>query len=585
MIFDLLKDFTDLLEAMPKEQSRYCILQLLNEAVRRDVQFIDRYPTTFFQCMWNTCWWYDCPEATAHYPADGWESSPPWAGDDSKLYQHLVRWRVEKQHAQRGLCWFRSLRPPSSMLGSGLVSSLDSGISGVLSMSGSEELVATSESIIDVQTCKPVAKLGINGLVIDLAFSPVDDSVAVTEYSGTVSLWQVSSPAVGICLATLTDQVEKLTWLPDGKLLAGATRSGGVYLWNPACHQEVIQIPGRRDTINYSIAASPDSRLIAVSRQGGEICLFDVAEHKLVREYHTGYGDVLGIMFTAADTLIGITRNSFILTWSFKEADGRFVLPNDYGPFTNVAFSRDGRWVAASCASQTDCDVVQVWNVQSQKRIFLRKRDAGKISSIVLSSEGNKLIVKSEQKFEIWSIGNSAETVMSCWNHQAYITDLKRSPDGSIIATASAEGIIHLWDSTSGDLLQRVKCGGQVMSVWFSTDGRAVGAFTSRELWWDIVSGNPTTPHLPALKDVNVEGAAPEWSVSMRNACMEAPSGDFPDNEFFAGFYDVVATETRTGRPSARLNGGLCKLVTLDQGRTIAGKRHQILYIFRLEFE
>ena len=54
MIFALIQDFTDALNAMPREHPRLRILKLLDEAIRRDVHFIDRHPTTFFQCMWNT---------------------------------------------------------------------------------------------------------------------------------------------------------------------------------------------------------------------------------------------------------------------------------------------------------------------------------------------------------------------------------------------------------------------------------------------------------------------------------------------------------------------------------------------------
>jgi hypothetical protein len=88
MIFDLVKDFTDVLDAMPADHPRRRILKLLDEAIRRDVHFIDRHPTTFFQCMWNTCWWYDCPEAAGHYvaPESGWSNPPPWQRDGEKLY-------------------------------------------------------------------------------------------------------------------------------------------------------------------------------------------------------------------------------------------------------------------------------------------------------------------------------------------------------------------------------------------------------------------------------------------------------------------------------------------------------------------
>ena len=56
MIFDLVKDFAFVLNAMPESHPRRRILKLLDEAIRRDVHFIERHPTTLFQCTWNTCW-------------------------------------------------------------------------------------------------------------------------------------------------------------------------------------------------------------------------------------------------------------------------------------------------------------------------------------------------------------------------------------------------------------------------------------------------------------------------------------------------------------------------------------------------
>ena len=66
MIFPLGQDFADVLDAMPREHPRFRILKLLDEALHRDAHFIDRHPTTLFQCLWNSCWWYDCPAADSH---------------------------------------------------------------------------------------------------------------------------------------------------------------------------------------------------------------------------------------------------------------------------------------------------------------------------------------------------------------------------------------------------------------------------------------------------------------------------------------------------------------------------------------
>ena len=121
MIFNLIQDFADALAAMPRAHPRQRILKLLDEAIRRDVHFIDRHPTTFFQCMWNTCWWYDCPEAGRHYERPKDSSSlenPPWDHCGPRVSTLLESWRRSKEKEMvPGFRWLRSLRPPFSHLG------------------------------------------------------------------------------------------------------------------------------------------------------------------------------------------------------------------------------------------------------------------------------------------------------------------------------------------------------------------------------------------------------------------------------------------------------------------------------------
>src|SRR3954467_9993709 len=97
MIFELVHDFADVLEAMPESHPRRRILALLDEALRRDVHFIDRHPTTLFQCLWNTCWWYDTPEAAEHYDPQSVSPQgtlPPWQCPGEKVSALAERWRA-----------------------------------------------------------------------------------------------------------------------------------------------------------------------------------------------------------------------------------------------------------------------------------------------------------------------------------------------------------------------------------------------------------------------------------------------------------------------------------------------------------
>jgi hypothetical protein len=123
MVFELAADFRTALQSLSAQRPLHRILQLLKEALLRDIHFITEQPTTLFQCLWNLCWWYDSPEAAKHYavPASGvWPEELPWTRPEPRLATLLESWRSAKEAHSPGFCWLRSHRPPKVRLGSGL---------------------------------------------------------------------------------------------------------------------------------------------------------------------------------------------------------------------------------------------------------------------------------------------------------------------------------------------------------------------------------------------------------------------------------------------------------------------------------
>ena len=90
-VFHLVKLFEDVLLAIPTYHPKQHILSLLHNALRQKIDFVSRHPTALFQHMWNTCWWYDCPEAAKHYepPEGGWKKRPPWRRSGELLHMLL----------------------------------------------------------------------------------------------------------------------------------------------------------------------------------------------------------------------------------------------------------------------------------------------------------------------------------------------------------------------------------------------------------------------------------------------------------------------------------------------------------------
>ncbi len=120
MVLDLAMDFTRTNGVFPSDRPWARNLRLLEQALRSDLNFLSRHPTTLFQCLWNSGWWYDCLEAAKHHdpPEGGWgPSGAPWERREPRLCKLLQRWRDEKQSREPDFVWLRSLRPPLFPLG------------------------------------------------------------------------------------------------------------------------------------------------------------------------------------------------------------------------------------------------------------------------------------------------------------------------------------------------------------------------------------------------------------------------------------------------------------------------------------
>src|SRR5262249_53348770 len=155
--------------------------------LRFDTHFIARHPTTLFQCLWNTAWWYDCPEAERYYTWDGDAGNPPpWHRPGPKLSERLEGWRPAKEAAAPGLVWVRSWRPPPRPLGSGLLAELSGRGPEVLCVTFSPDgrrVAAGSRHaagrVWDADTGAELARLeGYAARVMCVAFSPDGRRVA-----------------------------------------------------------------------------------------------------------------------------------------------------------------------------------------------------------------------------------------------------------------------------------------------------------------------------------------------------------------------------------------------------------------------
>jgi WD40 repeat protein len=93
------------------------------------------------------------------------------------------------------------------------------------------------------------------------------------------------------------------------------------------------------------------------------------------------------------------------------------------------------------------------------------------VSAVTFSLDGNMLASASRDKtVKLWDAGSGA-VLQTLEGHSSSVSTVAFSPDGKILASASYKHIVILWNAGSGAVLQTLEVDGIVYTLSFSDDG------------------------------------------------------------------------------------------------------------------
>jgi WD40 repeat protein len=299
-------------------------------------------------------------------------------------------------------------------------------------------------------------------------------------------------------LLSRADEAWSLAFSPDGKLLAIGYHDGLIQIFDIEHRSNLAVLTKFRGNV-VAMTFSDDGHKLAAAMWEWKACIWDFDKEEVIEIQKAEGGNSLA--FSPSGEKLAIAHGQFSRIDVYNADNAQFeyslrghrrsIVPNSFGDYVNsLCFSPDGKLLV----SGADDAMIIEWDMASKTSKMMLEGHAYIVLSIVFSPSGKHFVSGGGESYSYnkmttvrrWDVRSGEQLNCAELTPNAVVHSLVYSADGSTILIALSDGTIWRWQGEDRALKIADGYGHREKAIVFSKDGTRLAVSkrdNSIEIW------------------------------------------------------------------------------------------------------